>query len=246
MSSKNSRDEWRPPSVASTAADYSSTKEFIKRRLGKRGDVQGNPHGKLFKMQLIIKIDELTKQARILKDAAHNVHDAIKDNTVVDENLLKESVERCEEVLQKLEELYAQDKCGDNLADADRIRQSAYINLKNARTAATLDLMAEHKMQQDDNASRTSRRSNRKSYKSSQHSTSSSLRAKVIAEAAAAKAQAEYDRLLAEKEHQRRQHELEEQRLMDQRRAQYDKEIALITVDIVAAIADAKLDAIER
>ena len=245
MSSKNSRDEWRPPSVASAAADHSSTKDFMQAGSRETGRRIRQPSWKALQNAIENQIDELSKQARILKDAADNVYDAIKDNTVVDENLLKESVERYEEILQKLEELYAQDKWGDNLADADRIRQSAYINLKYARTA-TLNLMAKHKRQQDDNASRTSRRSTRKSYRSSQHSTSSSLRAKVIAEAAAAKAQAEYDRLLAEKEHQRRQHELEEQRLMDQRRAQYDKEIALITADRVAAIADAKLDAIER
>ena len=152
MSSKNSRDEWRPSSVASASVDHSSNKDFIQAGSRETGRRIRQPSWKALQNAIDNQIDELSKQARILKDAADNVYDAIKDNTVVDENLLKESVERYEEILQKLEELYAQDKWGDNLADADRIRQSAYINLKYARTA-TLNLMAKHKMQQDDNAS---------------------------------------------------------------------------------------------
>jgi hypothetical protein len=110
MSSKNSRDEWRPPSVASAAADHSSTKDFMQAGSRETGRRTRQPSWKALQNAIDNEIDELSKQARILKDAADNVYDAIKDNTVVDENLLKESVERYEEILQKLEELYAQDK----------------------------------------------------------------------------------------------------------------------------------------
>ena len=68
------------------------------------------------------------------------------------------------------------------------------------------------------------------------------MKAKALAEAAAAKAQAEYDKRLAEKEHERKRHEVEEQ----QRRAQYDKEIAFLTAEKRVAIANAKLEAIEK
>jgi hypothetical protein len=102
MSSKNSRDEWRPPSVASAAADHSSTKDFIQAGSRETGRRIRQPSWKALQNAIDNQIDELSKQARILKDAADNVYDAIKDNTVVDENLLKESVERYEEILQKL------------------------------------------------------------------------------------------------------------------------------------------------
>ena len=72
------------------------------------------------------------------------------------------------------------------------------------------------------------------------------MRAKAIAEAPAAKAQTEYDKLLAEKEAERRYNELEEQSLANQHCAQYEKEMALLRAERVAAIADAKLEAIKR
>ena len=71
------------------------------------------------------------------------------------------------------------------------------------------------------------------------------MRTKAIAEAAASKKHAEYDWLIADRVHERRQHEAEEQRFLEQRRAQHDRDIAMLAAERLAAIADTKLNAIE-
>lgn len=80
-----------------------------------------------------------------------------------------------------------------------------------------------------------SRKSRHLSCVSSSHSSSSSTRAKALAEAAAANKQAEYDRVIAEKQHLRRRQE-----------AAYERDMALLAADKLAAVADAKLAAIEN
>ncbi len=234
MSSVNSKvEERRLPSVAS--ADHISLMDFMQDESSEPGKRTRQPSRKALQNAIGDLIKELSKQALTLKIAADSVYDAIKQNNIVDENTLNESVKRYEDTFNKLEELYAQDKWGDNLADADPIRQSVHLNLEYARTAS-LNAKVKQQAQQEDSISRTARRSSRSSRKSPRYSTTSSTRTKD--EAAAAKAQAEYDKLLAEKEHEKRQHKLEEQRLLEERRAQYDKEISLLTADRMAAIAE--------
>lgn len=66
-----------------------------------------------------------------------------------------------------------------------------------------------------------------------------------MAEAAAARQQAEYDRLIAEKENQCRQQEAEEELRHEQTKSQHDLDMAILTANKMQAIADAKLKAIE-
>ena len=136
-----------------------------------------------------------------------------------------------------MEGLYAQDKWGDNLEDAEGIRQSSRSNLEYAHTAMK---KAKTTSATTDNDSFSGM-----SKKSSSHSSSSSMRTKAIAEAAASKKHAEYDWLIADRVHERRQHEAEEQRFLEQRRAQHDRDIAMLAAERLAAIADTKLNAIE-
>ena len=65
---------------------------------------------------------------------------------------------------------------------------------------------------------------------------------RALAEAAAAKEQAEFERIMADKQNERRQHEAEELR----RRADYDREIAILAANKVEAVANAKLKAIQE
>lgn len=67
-----------------------------------------------------------------------------------------------------------------------------------------------------------------------------------MAEAAAAKEQAQYDILIAEKGNGRRQLEAEEDRRREQQRAQHDRDLAVLAANKTAAMADAKLNAIEQ
>ena len=69
---------------------------------------------------------------------------------------------------------------------------------------------------------------------------------KALAEAAAAKKQAKYERLMAEKEHDGRQCEEEEEQRRQQQHAQYDRDMAILVASKVEAMAKARLEAIEE
>ena len=124
------------------------------------------------------------------------------------------------------------------------MRKFGQSNLEYARTALSkVKSVQFHDQLEDDFTSRKSRLS---SSTSSSRSLASSATTKALAEAAAAKKQAEYDRIMAEKELERRQREAEEERLREERRAKYDRDMAVLAAEKLAAIADAKLTAIER
>ena len=67
-----------------------------------------------------------------------------------------------------------------------------------------------------------------------------------MAEAAAAKKMAEFDRIMAERENERKLFEAEEELRLKQRRAQHDIEMAILAAEKAEAIANAKLHAIEQ
>ena len=67
-----------------------------------------------------------------------------------------------------------------------------------------------------------------------------------MAEAATAKQEAEFDKLLAEKEFEREEMEAEEERKRQFQRAKFECDKAVLTARKKAAIAEAKLKAIEQ
>ena len=73
-----------------------------------------------------------------------------------------------------------------------------------------------------------------------------SARRKALAKAAAAKQEAEFDRLLAEKERERMEMEAEEERRRQSHLAKFAHDKAVLTANKKAAIAEAKLKAIEQ
>ena len=99
-----------------------------------------------------------------------------------------------------------------------------------------------------DSVSQTSgRRSRSRVTSSSRFSSSSSVaRRKALAEAAAAKQEAEFDRLLAEKERERMEMEAEEERKRQSHLAKFVHDKAVLAANKKAAIAEAKLKAIEQ
>ncbi|KAK3752635.1 hypothetical protein QZH41_000499 [Actinostola sp. cb2023] len=104
--------------------------------------------------------------------------------------------------------------------------------------------------QDHDRRSHTSRQSRHSSISHSSCRSSvtsaSSARRRALTEASAAKKQAEFDKLIAEKERTRRLREAEEYRKKEERQAQHDLDMALLTADRAKAIADARVEAIER
>ena len=82
---------------------------------------------------------------------------------------------------------------------------------------------------------------------SSRHLSSSSIAwRKALAEAAAAKQEAEFDRLLAKKERERMEMEAEEERKRQSHLAKFMHDKAVLAANKKAAIAEAKLKAIEQ
>lgn len=71
------------------------------------------------------------------------------------------------------------------------------------------------------------------------------MRAKAAAEAAAAKEQANYQRLIAERENEMKQREAEEDRRRQQVHAEHERDIAIMSANKRVAVANAKLKAIE-
>ncbi|KAJ7386290.1 hypothetical protein OS493_010696 [Desmophyllum pertusum] len=87
-------------------------------------------------------------------------------------------------------------------------------------------------------SSRQSRHSHRS--KSSTSTTSSAARVKAFAEAAVACESAEFERIIAEKEHERKQREAEIERCCKEERAQHEKNLAILAADKKVAVANAK------
>ena len=97
-----------------------------------------------------------------------------------------------------------------------------------------------------DSVSQTSGKRSRSCISTSRHSSLSSARRKALAEAAAAKQEAEFDRLLAEKERERMEMEAEEERRRQAHLAKFVHDKAVLAVNKKATIAEAKLKAIKQ
>ena len=69
---------------------------------------------------------------------------------------------------------------------------------------------------------------------------------KALAEAAAARENAQFERLIAEKEHAHKEREAEIERKRQQEHKEHEKELSILAANRKVAVADAKLKAIER
>ena len=69
---------------------------------------------------------------------------------------------------------------------------------------------------------------------------------KALAEAAAARENAQFERLIAEKEHAHKEREAEIERKRQQERTEHKKELLILAANRKVAVVDAKLKAIER
>ena len=146
-----------------------------------------------------------------------------------------------------------QDRWGDFTEKADSVRQrgktlidlaiSAIVEAMNKldktglRQKETTSLYSEH--------SKSSKRS--QSNKSRSCNTDTSLaRAKAFAELVVAKEQADFDLLIAEKERVRKEREGKDELRRSTEKAKHDHDIAVLKAKKLAAVANAKLSAIEQ
>ena len=147
-------------------------------------------------------------------------------------------------VLKEIGELHLQDKHG-LINDADLVFAKEREALDRA---TTLILVVKNKdCSKSDKLSDTGTRSSRKSHRSTRTggSAASSARLRALKEAAAARENEEYDRIIAAKELELRHHEAEEEKKRELARAQHAKEIALLNSQRKSPIAMAKLKAVE-
>ena len=178
------------------------------------------------------KREKLCTHARTLQDAVKNLQE---EQNADAEQSLDAAMKRYEEVLYHLTELYQQDQHGDFPDEADLTEE--YQALERARNA----LVGTAQAHPWDTRSRGSQRTT-----SSRSSSSSTARRNALADVAAAKRKAEFDKAIAEKERLRRVQEAEEQRTTEEKRAQHERDMAVLVADRTEAIAEARLQAIEE
>ena len=166
---------------------------------------------------------------------AHNVGNILNDLITITKDLKAALIE--------LENLYANDKYGDYKGETSITNERRIINRAEA-------LIEEIKYEEAKKLAGTlscqSRRSRRSNSSCSNSTTSSAARMKAIAEAAAARENAEFERLIAEKEHAHKEREAEIERKRQQERTEHEKELLILAANRKVAVADAKLKAIER
>ena len=162
------------------------------------------------------------------------------------DNVLSELVTLAEKfrvTLQELQSLYEQDKF--EVYKGETSVTNEYLTLNHAHV-----LIDEVKIKQSnkklETRSHLSRQSRRSKSISSSSTTSSAARMRALAEAAAARESAEYERVIAEREHARREREAEIERKHQRERAEYEKDLAILAANRKIAVANAKLKAIER
>ncbi|KAJ7365156.1 hypothetical protein OS493_007805 [Desmophyllum pertusum] len=106
-----------PPFTVSANVD---PKEVTQSELGAPEKRQRQHSRKALQSAIQNTTAELSRQAKALRNAADNVYTAIQErSTVVDESTLLVPTRKYKEILNDLEGLYAQDKWGDALDEAE-------------------------------------------------------------------------------------------------------------------------------
>ena len=166
---------------------------------------------------------------------AHNMGNILNDLITITKDLKAALIE--------LENLYANDKYGDYKGETSITNERWIINRAEA-------LIEEIKYKEAKKLAEThscqSRRSRRSNSACSNSTTSSAARMKALAEAAAARENAQFERLIAQKEHAHKEREAEIERKRQQERTEHEKELSILAANRKVAVADAKLKAIER
>ena len=147
-------------------------------------------------------------------------------------------------LLQGLLSLYEQDLHGEFI-DGDQLKEE---NETLKRALLLIDSLKNRIARQSDELLETrsvySRHSSRRSLVSS--TSSSAARLQALADARAASQEAQYSRLIAEKELERRTRDAEAERIRQQEKARYEKELKILGADKKAAVANAKLKVFEE
>ena len=181
--------------------------------------------------------DKLKQMIRSVGEGkqAHNLNNILSDLVTITKDL--------KAALTELENLYANDKYGDYKGETSITNERWTINRAEA-------LIEEIKHKEAEKLAETyscqSRRSRRSNSTSSNSTSSSAARMKALAEAAAARENAQFERLIAEKQHAHKEREAEIERKRQLERTEHERELSILAANRKVAVADAKLKAIER
>jgi hypothetical protein len=200
---------------------------------------------KAFQNLVLEKRSELERKTKSLMRKYDELVESLTDNTRVNEVLpaLRISTKDYKQCIDELETLYQQDRWGEFENEASLITEDSKGRFE--KIYALISEATERQDSYSENGSQKTRRSHRAS--SSRCSSSPSMaRRAAMGEAAAAKERAQYDILIAQKQHEKQQIEAEELQCREQLQAQCDLEIAILTANKEKAVADAKLKAIEQ
>ena len=193
-------------------------------------------------------VENKQKAARSLERKLRRIIESLEafEPTSCSDNMLRELMAATEEfdlVRQELGSLYKQDKRGV-------YESQAFLTGENTILQLADQLISKRKnAQKPDKLSETMSvrsRDSRRSHASRAPTSSSVIRMRALVEAAAAKEQAEYDRLMAEKKNEMRQREAEEEKRRQQARAQHERDVAIMSADKRVTVANAKLKAIQE
>ena len=148
-------------------------------------------------------------------------------------------------MMKELLDLYDQDLYGDYTKEAQLVEENETLKralLLVEKTKNRLSKSSKY-LETRSVASRSSCPSSRLSSASKSSSTMARLQA--LADAKAAREEAQYARLIAQKELERRTRDAEAERTRQQEIAQFESEMAILSADKRAAIANAKLEVFE-
>ena len=192
---------------------------------------------------------ELTKQGKTLRSVSDTVLSAIEKN-IADKEIeavlrpLQQAYMKYKGLLRDINELAENDKWGEVDTQITEINEASKYYLTYASTA--IDKATEQQTNLTRETRTVSSRRTRRTRSSRTSSSSNARRMMALAEAAAAKKQAEFEQLMAEKESEKRQRDAEEEFHREQRRAQYERDMAILAAEKRKAVAHAKLKAIEQ
>ena len=147
-------------------------------------------------------------------------------------------------LLQELIGLYEQDSRGDYLEEAQLSEENETLN----RALLLLDSLKNRITRQSNKllGTRSVCSHHSSCHSSASKASSTTVRLQALAKAKAAREEAQYTRLIAQKELECRTREAEAQKIRQQEIAQFEKEIAILGADKKAAMANAKLKVFEE
>lgn len=148
-------------------------------------------------------------------------------------------------MMKELLDLYDQDLYGDYTKEAQLVEENETFKCALLLVEKTKNRLSKSSkyLETRSVASRSSCPSSRLSSASKSSSTMARLR--TLADAKAARGEAQYARLIAQKELERRTRDAEVERTRQQEIAQFESEMAILSADKKAAIANVKLEVFE-